>query len=207
MLFEPGVAIVTGLFFGTPETTLTASGKCFSDDIIWDHSRFWFIGRADSRKEHDFFGRARVFLVDLHNIQQAVNREELRSWNGGDSRIIDGDREIVCLQSATKSAHCDLAEDAHRTSNFCFKDHTDRDAFSVKDSWGKNGLYRMANGVPKIDKVSETCLPLIDGNDMRLDGDRAGDDSQQEFLCFRACSLGASCFVQGGSLDGSEDLC
>lgn len=64
----------------------------------------------------------------------------------------------------------------------------------------------MANSVAEIDKVSETCLTLIDSTDVRLDVDRAGDDSQQEFLCFRACGLGASGVVQGGSLDGSEDL-
>src|SRR5258706_10511815 len=61
--------------------------KCFSDNIIWDHCRLLFIGRPDSRKQHDFFGRARIFLVDLHNIKQAVNSEELRSWNGGDSWV------------------------------------------------------------------------------------------------------------------------
>ena len=181
--------------------------ECFSDDTILDRSRFLFIGRADSREEHYFFGWTRVFLVDLHNIQQAANAEELRSWNSGDSGIIDRGREIVGLQSSSKSADCDLAENAHRTSDFCFKDHTDRDAFSVQDGWGKNGLYRMANGMTEIDEVTETCLTLIDGNNMGFYGYRAGDDSQQEFLRLRACSLGASGAIQGGSLNGSEDLC
>ena len=76
----------------------------------------------------------------------------------------------------------------------------------MEDGWGKNGLHRMANCVAEIDKVTKTCLALIDGTDMRFDGDRAGDDFQQEFLCFRACGLGTSGVVQGGSLDGSEDL-
>ena len=76
----------------------------------------------------------------------------------------------------------------------------------MKDSWGKDGLHRMTNSVAEIDKISETCLTLIDGNDMRLDGDRASDDSQQEFLCFRACGLDASGIIQGGGLDGSEDF-
>jgi hypothetical protein len=65
----------------------------------------------------------------------------------------------------------------------------------------------MANGMTEIDEVTETCLALIDGNDMRLDGYRAVDDSQQEFLRFRTCSLGASSVVQGPSLNCSEDLC
>ena len=73
----------------------------------------------------------------------------------------------------------------------------------MKDSWGS--LHRMANSVAEIDKISETCLTLIDGNDMRLDGDQAGDDSQQEFLCFRACGLDTSGIVQGDAAKTSAD--
>ena len=73
----------------------------------------------------------------------------------------------------------------------------------MKDSWGS--LHRMANSVAEIDKISETCLTLIDGNDMRLDGDRASDDSQQEFLCFRACGLDTSGIVQGDAAKTSAD--
>ena len=42
---------------------------------------------------------------------------------------------------------------------------------------------------------------------MRLDGDRAYDDGEEQLLGSRTCRLGASRIVDAGRLNGSNDIC
>ena len=64
----------------------------------------------------------------------------------------------------------------------------------------------MTNGVSEVDEIAETCLALIDGDNVGLDRDGADDYRQEEFLCGRASRLLTTGEVLRGRLDSSKDL-
>lgn len=48
----------------------------------------------------------------------------------------------------------------------------------MQDGRGEDGLDGMANGVAEVDEVAETRLAFVDGDDVRLDGNRPDDNGE-----------------------------
>lgn len=141
------------------------------------------IGSTDSRQNHNFLLGATVLLVDFHNIQKAVDGQQLRCREAGNARICQGHRQIVSLERTSEPTYADLREDSHLSGDLSLEDHADTNTLAVEDSRGKDSLNGMADRVSKVDEVAKTGLALVDGDDVRLDRDRADNDRQQELLC------------------------
>lgn len=88
------------------------------------------------------------------------------------------------------------------------EDHSDTDTLAVQHTGRQHGLDRVSDRVSKVDEVAQPGrLALVVGDDMRLDGDRAHDDGEEQLLGGRACRLGASRIADAGRLNGSNDIC
>jgi hypothetical protein len=151
-------------------------GQHAANNLVLDPGSALLVRLADPRQQHNLLLRARVLLVDLHNVQQTVDGQETRRGDGGDPRVLHGSRETVRLERAGETADANLAEYAALTGNFSFEDHPNSNALSVKDRGGKHGLDSMADGVTKVDEVAKTSLALVERNDMGLDPDAFGND-------------------------------
>ena len=65
-------------------------------------------GRADARQEHNLLGRAGVFLVDAHNVQQTRRGDGLRLRQRGDARIFERDGQSIVRQRPHEPPDHDL---------------------------------------------------------------------------------------------------
>lgn len=63
--------------------------------------------------------------------------------------------------------------------------------------WCENGFDGVANCVSEVDKVTESGLAFIDGDDVRFDVDAASDDREEERLRSRARAEVTTCIAGG----------
>jgi hypothetical protein len=57
----------------------------------------------------------------------------------------------------------------------------------VEDGGGEDGLYSVSDGVTEVDEVAQAGnLAFVGGDDVGFDGDRAGDDAEEDVLGRRA---------------------
>ena len=54
----------------------------------------------------------------------------------------------------------------------------------MQNLWGEDRFDGMANGMSKIDEISQTRLTFVNGNNVCLDGDGGDDDAKEEILCW-----------------------
>jgi hypothetical protein len=71
----------------------------------------------------------------------------------------------------------------------------------------QHGFNRVSDRMSKVDEVAQPSrLPLVVGDYMRLDRDRANDDGEEQFLGSRACRFGTPRVVDAGGLNSSNDV-
>ena len=151
-----------------------------ANHLILHARRLLLVGLSNPRKQDDLLLRTRVLLVDLHDIEQSVDREETRCRDGRDAGVLDGHGKAICLERASKTANTDLAEHAELASNFSLEDHANRDTLSVEDRRSENSLNSMSDGVSKIDKVTETGFAFVERDNMGLDANALSDNVQEK---------------------------
>lgn len=88
----------------------------------------------------------------------------------------------MSFEATSESTHCRVPQSTHRTSDFCFEDHSHTDAFTVKDVRGHDGFDRVTDRVTEIDEVPKSSFFLVDGNDVGFRRDRTSDDGEEEGL-------------------------
>ena len=183
-------------------------GECLDDDGVGHDAGLLLHGRADAGEQHDLLLRPAVLLVDPHDVQQAVDAEQPRRGHGRDARIGERDGQVVALEAARQTADADLSEVAQLAGHLGLEDHPHADALAVQDARRQHGLDRVPDRVPKVDEVAQARrLALVVRHDVRLDGDRADDDGEEQLLRRGARRLCAARVVHARRLDGGDDLC
>jgi hypothetical protein len=76
----------------------------------------------------------------------------------------------------------------------------------VEHVWGEDGFDGVADGVTKVDEVSESSLAFVDGDDVGFDVDTASDDGEEERLGDGASADVTTCVACGRGADGIVDL-
>jgi hypothetical protein len=161
-------------------------GERARDERICDDARALLVGLADAAEEHDLLLRARVLLVDTHDVQEVVNGQVPRGGEACNPRIVHGHGQVVRLERADEAADGDLAEHAARARDLGLEDDANGDRLAVENRGREDGLERVPDGVSEVDEVAEPGLALVDGDDVRLDADRGLDDMQEQLLLGRA---------------------
>ncbi|KAI3485871.1 hypothetical protein L1887_50669 [Cichorium endivia] len=182
-----------------------AEGENAADDVVADGGGHVFDGVADGVKKDDLLVGARVLLVDLHDVEEAVDGDVEGLGKAGDAGVGERDREVVLLEAASEATDGDLAEAVHVARDLCLEDHADGDALAVEHLGGEDGLDGVADRVAKVDKVAKAALLFVDGDDVRLDADGAADDVEQERLGFGARVEGPALVERGVGGEGPED--
>ena len=146
ILFEPGVAIVTGLFRGMPATTLTASESVFAMTLSATTVAFCsYVAPILDRITIFFWGP--LFFLSIFMMSR--RRSTPRPFAAGRLAmrgVRECHREVVCAQTARKAADGDLTEDAKLARDLRFEDHPDADALAMQDGGREDCLDRMTNG-------------------------------------------------------------
>lgn len=150
---------------------LTSLRKGLGNDGISDCGGLLLVCGADLGKDDDLLDWTTVLLVDPHDIEKPVDSDKLGGRNASDPGIVDGDREVVRLETPGETTDAYLAQHTHLAGNLGLQYHSDTDAFSVKNGGGQNSLDSMADAVAKVDEIAQTGLTLINGDNVGFDGD------------------------------------
>lgn len=76
----------------------------------------------------------------------------------------------------------------------------------MEDFWSEDSLQGVPDCVTEVDEIAETGLALVDGDDVRFDGDRADDQVKKEELGLVEVALSSWRGRFRGLLDSGEDL-
>jgi hypothetical protein len=99
------------------------------DDGVGHDARTRLERLADSGEVGDLPLRTAVLLVNLHHVKQALDGEQRCSGEAHHTRVGEGDREIVRLETACKAGNRDLALLAR---DLGLEQDTDADTFAVQ---------------------------------------------------------------------------
>lgn len=156
------------------------------DKRIGNTRRFLFVGGTNAREDDHFFLRARVLLIDAHNIEELVDTEAAGTRASAYSLICQAHGQPVRSQTPHESSYCHLLQDAHPPSDLGLEDDTDTDALSVEHVWSEDSFNGVPDGVSEVDEIAESCLALVDSDDVGFDVDATSYDGEEKRLGGRA---------------------
>lgn len=130
---------------------LASLGERLGDDGVSDPGGLLLVRGADPRKNDNLLDRTAVLLVDLHNIEESVDRDKLGGGDARDSGVVDGHGKVVRLETPSEATNAYLPQHAHLAGNLRFQYHSDTDAFSVENGGGQNCLDSVADGMAEVD--------------------------------------------------------
>ena len=96
---------------------------------------------------------------------------------------------VVCVIGATKGTSGPFVTARPSCDQHTLKQGCSVGAFAVEHVRRQDGFDGVPDRVPKVDEVAQTCLALVEGDNVRFDKDTARDDLEKQVLSMRARRL------------------
>ena len=152
-----------------PWDNLTSLREGLGDDGICNAGGFLLVCGADPGKDNDLLDWTAILFVNLHDVEEPMDRNELYGRNAGNTGIVNGDGKVIRLETPGEATNSHLAQYAHLAGNLCLQYHPDTDTFTVKNSGSQHGLNGVADGMAEIYEIAQTGLSFVDGDNVRFD--------------------------------------